>query len=320
MFSTWGAKAIAMIGRLPDTLASRSIVIPMRRKRADEKTERLRADIDQGFCALQSRLARWTADTGNAITNTDPDIPSVLSDRQADCWRELFRVADIAAGEWPAKARRAAVAICNRDDEEEGDLSTRLLIDLSNLFASDPERDSWASSDIIEYLNNLEPSPWPDYGHGHGIDANKLARILKRFNITPKNIAVGSKRLKGYHTQAFDDIFARYLPQSCYPATYSVNSLQYNDLDGSGKSSGSGYEPLPNTQKHQEPGDTHKSSGIEALPLPEPLLFNSLHGNDLGNLVAAERLSSGSNEIKSMANWPAVQPNTPEDSEELEIF
>src|SRR5215470_9380330 len=31
-FSTWGPKAIAMIGALPDTLADRSITIPMRRK------------------------------------------------------------------------------------------------------------------------------------------------------------------------------------------------------------------------------------------------------------------------------------------------
>jgi len=33
-FSTWAAKAVALIGHLPDTLADRSLVVPMRRRAA----------------------------------------------------------------------------------------------------------------------------------------------------------------------------------------------------------------------------------------------------------------------------------------------
>ena len=40
-FSTWAPIAIAKIGKLPETLASRSIIIPMRRKRPDELVTRL---------------------------------------------------------------------------------------------------------------------------------------------------------------------------------------------------------------------------------------------------------------------------------------
>ena len=43
-FSTWCPKAFALIGRLPDTLEDRSIVIPMRRRAAGETVERLRLD------------------------------------------------------------------------------------------------------------------------------------------------------------------------------------------------------------------------------------------------------------------------------------
>lgn len=57
-FSTWCPKAIAAIGRLPETLADRCIVITMHRKRADEACERLR-ELDgngveaavRAFCA-----------------------------------------------------------------------------------------------------------------------------------------------------------------------------------------------------------------------------------------------------------------------------
>jgi len=62
-FSSFCPKALARIGHLPDTFADRSIVVPMRRKKPDEKVERLRADRDMGFSDLRARLARWIADS-----------------------------------------------------------------------------------------------------------------------------------------------------------------------------------------------------------------------------------------------------------------
>jgi len=38
--SPWAAKPLAFIGRLPDTLTDRSIVIPMRRRAPDKQIER----------------------------------------------------------------------------------------------------------------------------------------------------------------------------------------------------------------------------------------------------------------------------------------
>src|ERR1700676_3791084 len=43
-FSTWAAKAVALIGHLPDTFADRSLVVPMRRHAAGEHVERLRLE------------------------------------------------------------------------------------------------------------------------------------------------------------------------------------------------------------------------------------------------------------------------------------
>ena len=47
-FSTWAATAIAMIGRLPDTLEDRSIVVRLRRRRADEAITAFRVDRSGG--------------------------------------------------------------------------------------------------------------------------------------------------------------------------------------------------------------------------------------------------------------------------------
>ncbi len=55
-FSTWAAKAVALIGHLPDTLADRSLAVPMRRRAASEHVERLRLDRAGGFEDLDRGL------------------------------------------------------------------------------------------------------------------------------------------------------------------------------------------------------------------------------------------------------------------------
>jgi putative DNA primase/helicase len=69
-FSTWGAKAIALIGSLPDTLQDRSIVIDLRRKLSNESAEKLRHIDDNEFSELTSKLERWAADHGSKIAYT----------------------------------------------------------------------------------------------------------------------------------------------------------------------------------------------------------------------------------------------------------
>jgi putative DNA primase/helicase len=53
-FSVFGPKVFAGIGKLAETLADRSIVIPMRRKRSDEKRDRFR----RRDCSTRNRFAR----------------------------------------------------------------------------------------------------------------------------------------------------------------------------------------------------------------------------------------------------------------------
>ena len=166
IFSTWCPKALGLIGRLPSTLADRSILIPMRRKRQDEIVERLRADEDQGFEELRRRIARWAADNAEALRSLDPQIPLELNDRQADAWRELLRIADAAGGEWPSMAREAAIAICAQSDDDDEDTRTMLLRDLRILFASASYQNAFTSESIVEYLGALEERPWATFAGG----------------------------------------------------------------------------------------------------------------------------------------------------------
>ena len=94
-FSTWCAKSVALIGKLPGTLEDRAIEIRMRRRTASEYVERLRQDRIEATCAdLRRQAKRWIDDRQQDLQDTDPTVPGVLNDRAADCWRPLLAVAD----------------------------------------------------------------------------------------------------------------------------------------------------------------------------------------------------------------------------------
>jgi len=229
VFTVWAAKAFALIGRLPDTLESRSVVIRMRRRLPDEAIERLRSDKDQGFAELQSRIARFIIDNDKAILADEPELPETLSDRQADVWRELCRIADIAGGDWPKRARHIALEFCAKSDDD-GDLSIQLLADIQTIFAGSPERDFWPSQAIVDALNGLDEAPWADMNNGKGLTTNRLARMLQRFEIHTKTVRMGDRTPKGYVPASFADIFARFLQNNCNTATNNDKSMQNKDL------------------------------------------------------------------------------------------
>lgn len=217
-FNTFCPKALALIGRLPDTIADRSITVPLRRKRPEETTERLRADKDLGFAELRGMLARWIADNKEAIVAQDPLIPSSLNDRQADCWRELFRIADVIGGRWPTLVRADAVMICE-NVEDDGDKKTMLLEDLKGFFETLQGARHSSSQSIIDYLNNLEGRPWAEIRGGKPITTNTLAGMLRGFNIQPKTIRIGSGTIKGYAIDEFTEAFSRYITPDRNTAT-----------------------------------------------------------------------------------------------------
>jgi hypothetical protein len=245
IFSTWCPKALGLIGRLPPTLADRSILIPMRRKKSEETVERLRADEDQGFEELRRKIVRWTRDNTEALKRNDPQIPIELNDRQADAWRELFRIADVAGGAWPKIARDAAIAICAQSDSDDDDVRTLLLRDLKALFASATYKTAFTSEEIVEHLATLEDRPWPGFAGGRGFSKNNLARFLKPFGVQAAQVKTSGRNVRAYRVEDFKELFSRYLETTATRSLFEHNAMLSKDISRVAKSSGSGCEDLP---------------------------------------------------------------------------
>jgi putative DNA primase/helicase len=213
-FSTYSACAIALIGKLPETLTDRSVAIDLRRRRPDEQIEAFRFDRTGPLDRAARRAARWALDYANLVSGIDPTMPAGVYNRAADNWRPLLAIADAAGGGWPERARRAVKAAGAGAGDHDQSVRVMLLADIRNMFAK-RNVDRLASADIVEGLVAIEGRPWPEWKAGKPITPTGLARQLARFGIKPDSHRIESRTPKGYLLAQFEDAFARYLP----PAT-----------------------------------------------------------------------------------------------------
>jgi hypothetical protein len=208
-FSVWAPVAIAMIGRLPDTLHDRSTDCRLRRRKPSERVQSFRSDRTDHLLVLARKMARWTSDNAVTLAAADPDMGS-LQNRVADNWRPLFALADLAGGEWPARVRKiASAADAARAEQSVGAL---LLADCKDAF-DEKNVDRLSSEELTVYLIGLEDRPWPEFKHGKALSQAQLARLLGKFEILSGTIRLPDGRTpKGYYLSAFKDAFAAYLP------------------------------------------------------------------------------------------------------------
>jgi Protein of unknown function (DUF3631) len=208
-FSTWAPKAVALIGKLHPTLSSRSIPLPMQRKLPSEKVGRLRADQLTHLLPLRRRAARWALYHGMKLRAIDPVLPYALDGRAADNWRPLLAIADLVGAQWPKTARAIAeVSAVSAKDET---AAIMLLSDIKDIFTARAV-DELQSEDIIAELIKLEGRPWAEWGRNDKpITKNQLAKLLKGFEVEPKQVWSGSKNKNGYALPPLETAFSRYL-------------------------------------------------------------------------------------------------------------
>ncbi|MGH9475066.1 MAG: DUF3631 domain-containing protein [Terriglobales bacterium] len=245
-FPTFCPKAIAGIGKLPDTVADRSLTIALRRKGQNERVRAFhRRDAEPEAGPLRERCEAWALQTAERLRGLRPPVPAELNDRQADICEPLLAIADLAGGNWPERARRALVELCTGETAQDESTGTKLLADCKAIFEGRGV-DRLASKELVAALAEREDRPWAEWGRGgKPITPPQLARRLGRFGIKPRNLRDGGTVAKGYLTSDFDDSWACYLPpikplgeapppslpvSSRYTATSGVNIDQNSDF------------------------------------------------------------------------------------------
>jgi hypothetical protein len=259
-FSTFGPKAIAGIGRLPDTIADRAIPILLRRRMASEPIARWRdRDARASAAPIRAQLAFWAGRSGvlELLRDSRPDLPQ-LSDRAADVWEPLLAIADLAGDGWPERARSAAVALMGTS--EDTDPVVELLTDVREILRN-YQGDTIPTKALIEALVADEARPWATWRKGDKpITARGLARLLGPLGVHPMR----DRAFRGYRIDGFDDAIGRYLPlQASMRHVPNVDGLKARDAADSSEPreqpSVTQYEADfvgPVTHRHIETRDT----------------------------------------------------------------
>jgi Protein of unknown function (DUF3631) len=229
------------------------VVVRMRRRAPGETVAPYRTRRDgPGLVQLRRRVHDWLYWQVPRLQQAEPEMP--VEDRAADTWEPLVAVADLAGGDWPARARKAVLLLVAQEAnaDVEGSLGIRLLSDVRECF------DAWRASflvtgDLLGQLKKLDESPWREMD----LTAEQLARRLRPYGVRSTRNSAGTAR--GYRLEDFAEPFARYCPSE--PVSPSdTPSEQGEHLTGSFASDGS------TRQK-----DLSRFGGEGAGPAQEPL-------------------------------------------------
>lgn len=220
------AKALAGIGdSLPSTVRDRSVVIEMRRKRPEEITRRFKLrEVKAEAEPVHQALNDWAMTAVPALEKARPTTPEELDDRATDVWEPLMAIAEMAGGDWPERAREAAVTLSARADRDVDGLGLMLLKDVRGVLVQHGS-DRIASGELVAALVELEESPWADL-RGNPLDKNRLAKLLKPYAIKPRGLRLGDGTTpRGYLKEDFLDAWARYIPEPATSATSATDDV-----------------------------------------------------------------------------------------------
>jgi hypothetical protein len=194
-YPVYGPLALASIGRLPVTLMSRSIIIPMHRSNAQREI------FNPRDAFYSEEIARW-AERVNLDPN--PTLPEQIKGRDADKWRPL-----IAIGNAVDRSMMAYEAMSEFYKEKiVPDIKESLLSDIQQVF-TDTQTDILTTDMLLDGLRSLEYSDvdWSE----HQLTKTKIARVLREFQIENRvHRYQGGTPTRCWFAVDFEEMWSRY--------------------------------------------------------------------------------------------------------------
>jgi hypothetical protein len=269
-FDVYCPKALAGLNEIPGTLAHRAIGIAMKPPRPEDTYIDFDGEEAEAAASyLRGSFQLWAEAAEGDLRDLrlkPPKLPE-LDARRNEIWRILFRIADLAGGRWPDAARRAAIELSGGDRRnDEASLGVKLLTDARTL-REEAGGEKIFSRDLVAALNALEESPWGGWSDGVGIKARELGRKLGRYGIRARTVRIDDTTAKGYHWEAFEDAWSRYLPYSDFPSVTSVTTGSQSQ-----KSAEKQPSQEPDVTDEERPANPHGQRDVTDVPDEMPNL------------------------------------------------
>jgi hypothetical protein len=222
--SAFGPKAIAGIGKFPNTVADRGIPIRLKRRSPSEAVESFYpSEVEPEAAELRDRIASWAEPNSEYLRGLRPTRPNGIGDRAQEVWEPLLAIADTAGADWGVRARQAAVALCGEDAEHEKSIGVQLLSDIREAFESKSNHDRLRSSELIDELAANPDAPWGDW-RGKKVTAQSIAQLLKPYGIRTRELWINSRKERGYERSQFIELWERYVPTEAVDPVEAVDA------------------------------------------------------------------------------------------------
>jgi Protein of unknown function (DUF3631) len=264
-FNAYCPKCFAGIGKLPETVSSRSIPIEMRRKTDTETVKPLRQRETQVSAQpIRERLEAWKArGVVRHLQECRPAAIDSLGDRQNDISEPLLAIAEVAGGDWVRRLTSALVTVLKGSRGENVSTGVTLLMDIRSIF-QERKAEKIFSKELAAALCEIEGRLWADWNRGKGFQANDLAKQLARYDIRPRKISIATDKLQGYFLDAFEDAWKRYCPAP--PDSAGTPELSASLLAESGSGTVPGSASGDSDKYRSNPHEQRKVPAVPAVP------------------------------------------------------
>jgi hypothetical protein len=322
-YPTFCPKIIAGNGSLRDTTASRCIRIQMQRKLPGGPWVRIKPKDRARFGVHQEKMMRLAQTIGPDLRAYDIDtiqLPGQLTNREADNWMLLFLIAELIGGHWPTllvgafkelNPPRSADAADDLSGNER-ELGEPLIRDLARIWSETRDQEFYGSEALHAKLRTFKDRPWVTMNHDRGLSVEKLASLLRGFEVRSiqhqRSSEVGKKRKRGYFLWQLEPLFQRYafdIWNQSEPATPTSSEAQETSET---PEKDTDFQKAP--KKGVEPVHPVHASGDQ---VPEPLhedaqVLSKLKGARGGEKVCSDVNASESTECGGSARGAQVKP------------
>ena len=279
-FSVWCPQVFAGIGSQADTLVDRSIMIGLRRKLPTDTVERLPFDLHERMVGIRRKIARWAGDNSIRIASMDDEPSPCGNDRLRDNYTPLWRLAAALGGVWPQRIAAAYDTRARDGDDADEPAGIMLLRDLAGIF-DERKAQRLPSSSLVADLIAMEDRPWMEWKQGRPLTAQSIARLLRPFDVRPRNAKQGSDVLKMYFATDVSAAYVRYAanaPSDPLPR-YRAESKEKNGTSTRYQSSdGSGSKGEINLEKQYGSGVAGKSPLPGGHPYTDEQIDRAVNG------------------------------------------
>jgi hypothetical protein len=211
-YDVFGAMALAgnmLASDVPRAIRSRSLCVQMQRAGKGQVPKRWygrRSPAEVG--PLYAPLERWAEFVHGLAKEYQPVLPEEIWSRDADNWTALLVVSDLAGGDWPQRARAAAVTgvtgVTGIIEPSEG---VQLLWQIHAIF-NELKCDKIFTIDLLAELRTTGLFRW---AHKEPLPAAlRLAQILSAYGVRRQQIRIGKRVTRGYTREDFEGAWAAY--------------------------------------------------------------------------------------------------------------